>query len=124
LTADILKERFIDKKISDLIEFEDFMEADYFIFIHTLCHESDLSNPREIWYPFSSIYLDKPPAYIIKAENKRFLDILAKSCSCENPDEFIKRLKISSDLIHRMWPHGFYFGPLTYYNIEKLGTWP
>jgi hypothetical protein len=124
VTADILKERFIDKRISDLIEFEEFMEADYFIFIHTLCHEADFSNPREIWYPFSSIYLDKPPGYIIKAESKRFLDILAKSCGCENPDEFIKRLKISSDLIHRMWPHGFYFGPLTYYNLEKLGTWP
>lgn len=124
VTADMLMERFSDTKISDLIKFEEFMEADYFIFIHTICHESDPLNSYNIWHPFSSILLDKVPGYIIKAESKRFLEILANTCGCINTDEFVKRLRISSDLIHKIWPRSIFYGPLAYYNFEKLGTWP
>jgi len=124
VTADILMARFTNTRISELIRFEEFMEADLFLFIHTVCHESDPLKAHNIWYPFSSIHMDRPPGYIIKAESKRFLEILSNSCGCANTNEFVNRLKISSDLIHRMWSRAFYFGPLTYYNFEKMGTWP
>ena len=126
ITADILKERFSDTRISELIEFQEFMDADYFIFIQTLCHTSDpiYAYGSEIWVPHSCIHLDKIPGYIIRAESKRFLEILANSSGCSKPDLFVDKLKISSDLVHKMWPYGFYHGPLAYYNFEKLGTWP
>lgn len=126
ITADILKERFSDTRISELIEFQGFMDADYFIFIQTLCHTTDPINAygSEIWFPHSCIYLDKIPGYIIRAESKRFLEILANSSGCAKPDLFVDKLKISSDLVHKMWPYGFYYGPLAHYNFEKLGTWP
>lgn len=124
ITADILKDRFSGTMISQLITFEEFIDADYFILIYTICHESDLSNPRDIWIPFSSIYLEKPPGYIRRAESKEFLEILSKTCGCTDLAEFIEKIRISSALIHKIWPHGFYHGPLAYYDFTKLGTWP
>ncbi len=126
ITADILKERFSDTRISELIEFQGFMEAEYFIFMQTICHLSDPLDAHwsEIWVPHSCIYLDKTPGYIIKAESKRFLETLANTSGCAKPSLFVDRLKISSNLIHMIWPHGFYYGPLENYDFEKLGTWP
>lgn len=102
------------------------METDYFIFIHSVCHAADPTNLRrnEIWVPHSCVYLNQPPGYIIKAESKRFLEILANSSGCIKPEIFVDKLKLSSEIIHKIWPNGFYYGPLAYYNFEKLGTWP
>ncbi len=126
ITADLFNERFSNSKLSELIEFQEFIESDYFIFIRTVCHASDPLNPRrkEIWSPYSSVYLTRPPSFIIKAESKRFLEILANSSGCSELDRFVDRLKKSSEIIHKIWQSGFYNGPLTYYDFEKLGTWP
>ena len=126
LTADILEQRFRNTRVSDLIEFEEYMEADYFIFLHSLCHMADTENyyHKELWFPFSSIHMNKNPRYIVKSESKRFLEILAKVSGCTESNAFIDRLRISSRFIHEMWPHTFYYGPLENYNFEKLGTWP
>jgi len=126
ITADLFKERFNNLKLAELIEFQEFMESDYFIFIRTLCHASDPLKPqrKEIWIPHSSVYLTRPPSYIIKAESKKFLEILTNSLGCSKLEMFVDRLKKSSKLIHNIWQSGFYSGPLIYYDFEKLGTWP
>lgn len=126
VTADFLMDRFSNSKLSELIEFQEFMEADYFIFIRAICHAEDLRNLRrkETWVPHSCIYLSQPPGYLLRAESKRFLETLANLSGCKEPDVFIEKLKMSSSLFRLFWPHGILHGPLAYFKFEKLGSWP
>lgn len=126
LTADLLEKRFDNSKLSELIEHKEFMEADYFIFIQTICHATDLKNLhwKEIWYPRSTVYLGQPPSYVVKSESRRFLEILAKSAGCKELDTFVEKLRLGSGLYHDYWQHNMLFGPLTYFKFEKLGSWP
>lgn len=126
VTADFLMDRFSNSKLSELIEFQEFMEADYFIFIRAICHADDLKNLRrkDTWVPHSCIYLSQPPSYLLRAESKRFLETLASLSGCKEPDIFIEKLKMSSSLFRLFWPHGILHGPLAYFKFEKLGSWP
>jgi hypothetical protein len=126
ITADFIKDRFSNSKLSGLIEFQEFMEADYFILIRSVCHMEDPRNTerKETWIPYSCVYLSQAPSYLLRAESKRFLEKLAKLSGCEKPDAFIERLRMSSYLFRLFWPRGMLFGPLAYFKFEKLGSWP
>lgn len=125
VTSDLLCERFTTTKLSELLEFNEFMEADYFLFIERVCKYEDLSERKigSLWTPKSSIFLDRPPSYIRKAESSRFLEILAKAAGFNEKSKFVERLKnntyIYRDLIGRRFIR---HGPLDFFDLNTLGS--
>jgi predicted CopG family antitoxin len=79
VVADLIKSRFSESKLSELIPFKEFVEADYFLFVRSVCNEKDTSNLYNTWYPQSCVYLNWVPKYIAMAESKTFLDKLSEA---------------------------------------------
>ncbi|MDD3427439.1 MAG: SIR2 family protein [Caldisericia bacterium] len=125
--ADLLKERFTNSDLSELISHRKFLEADYFIFIRSICNkqniESQFTYRPSLWCPRSCIYLNWPPSYIVKAESKKFLEILIKALGVESSENFVKSLKENNSIFVKCFRNWiFSHNPLEDYNLSKIGT--
>lgn len=120
--SDLYKERFTESELSKLLTHKEFLEADYFLFMRTVCHEDNLEYLRNVWCPRSCVWLEVPPGYIVKAESKRFLEKIVKAAGFSNSGEFIERFQKSHAAFGRYFRTGFIDDPLERYDLEKLGT--
>jgi len=127
VVADLLKERFTDGDLSRLISHNKFLEADYFLFMRSICYEKktedSLSYKPSIWCPRSCIYLNWVPSYIVKAESKKFLEILIKAVGIEKSEYFIENFKKNNSIFEKCFSNWiFSHNPLEDYDFNKIGT--
>jgi hypothetical protein len=124
--ADIIRDRFTNSELAELIDHKEFMEADYFLFMRTTCHKKDDSEHyRDIWAPRSCIFIEKPPVYILKSESKRFLMQIARATGFENEEEFIGQFKKRHSIFGLFFRKAiFKDNPIDSYDLNKLGTRP
>jgi len=124
ITADFIKARFSESKLSELITFKEFVEADYFLFVRSVCHEEDLNSPYNTWFPQSCVYLEWVPRYIVMAESITFLGKLSKTSGFEGSEEFKKRLTDRHGIIIKyLSPFSIPFADyLRNYDFGKLGS--
>jgi hypothetical protein len=125
--ADLLKKRFTDDDLSRLISHNKFLEADYFLFMRSICGgektEDPLLNRPSLWCPRSCIYLNLAPSYIVKAESKKFLEILIKAVGIEKSEDFIENFKKNNSIFKKCFSNWiFSHNPLEYYDFNKIGT--
>lgn len=120
--ADLIKERFVQSELSELITQKEFLEADYFLFMRTVCHIDNLKYLRDLWYPYSCVHLNKPPRYIVKAESKRFLENLVKATSFDRSEEFIEKLISNHSVFEQIFRFNIIDPLEAYYDLAKIGT--
>jgi hypothetical protein len=120
--GDLFKERFTQSELSQLVTHKDFLEADYFLFMRTVCHEDNLESLWNVWCPRSCVWLDGPPSYIVKAESKRFLEKIAKATGFEKSEEFVENFKRSHSVFTRYFSRGWKGDPLEHFDLNKIGT--
>lgn len=120
--ADFLKERLTKYKLSQLIEHSQFMEADYFLFMRTVCHQENLESLYGVWCPRSCVYLNSAPSYIMKSESKRFLEKVVKATGFEKSEEFVEKFKKSHSVFTRYFSRGWKDDPLEFFDVNKMGT--
>ena len=116
--ADMLRERFIQGELSQLVTHKEFLEADYFLFMRTVCHAEVL---RDVWAPRSCVWLDRPPNYIGKIESKRFLERIVGAAGFEISVEFIEKFKANHSSFSSFFSAGDIDDPLSYYDFGKIG---
>lgn len=121
IMADTIKERFTKSELSRLISHKDFIEADYFLFMRTVCHTEDDKYLFGVWNPRSCVYLSRPPSYIIKAISSRFLDGLTKAAGFNDNREFVEKFKNNHVLCQRFFSDLFR-DPLEQFDLDKIGT--
>jgi len=124
--ADLLKERFSNDDFSHLISHNKFLEADYFLFIRSICGEKKTEDPLlykpSLWRPRSCIYLKWVPSYVVKAENKIFLEILIKAVGIEKSEDFIENFKKNNSIFEKCFSNWiFSHNPLEDYDFNKIG---
>lgn len=120
--GDLLKERFTQSELSQLVTHKEFLEADYFLFVRTVCHEDNLEYLRNVWCPRSCVWLDRPPSYIVKAESKRFLEKIVKATGFEKSEEFVENFKRSHSVFTRYFRSGWKDDPLEDFDFNRIGT--
>ncbi|MFZ7132626.1 MAG: SIR2 family protein [Eubacteriales bacterium] len=124
--SDLLKERFDNSDLSELIPHNKFMEADYFLFMRSICNKKnleDVSYRPSIWCPRSCVYLKWAPSYIVKAESEKYLKILIKAVGLEKSIEFIEKLKKNNSEFDNCFRNRMFSdNPLEYYDLNKIGT--
>lgn len=113
LMADMIKERFTETDLSKLVTHKQFMEADYFLFIRTLCN-------NEQWVPRASILLDKTPSYLLKAQNKLFLEKLINAAGFESKESFMQCLKRANIEFEKIYSYEVE-SPLEFFDLGRLG---
>ena len=69
----IIKQRF-EGELSEYFRFGEIMEADYFLFMRTACHEEDPKSPTHVWWPRTCSFMDFAPSFVKKAESQAFLN--------------------------------------------------
>jgi len=125
IVGDLLKERFSNCDLSQLIPHNKFLEADYFLFMRSLCNEEnteDLLYSHSLWYPKSCICLNWVPSYIVRAESKIFLEILIKAVGIEKSEDFIEKFKKNNSKFGKCFSNWiFLHNPLEDYDFNKLG---
>lgn len=120
--ADMIKERFTNTELSELMSHKEFLEADYFLFMRTVCHEEDTKYLYNVWCPRASIWLDHPPSYVVKAESVRFLQRILPATGFVTWEEFVEKLKLKHGSFEKYFSSGWKDSPLQYFDLNKLGT--
>jgi hypothetical protein len=126
IMADLLKERFTNSDLSQLISHNKFLEADYFLFVRSICSgrdTEDLLYGHTLWLPRSCIYLSWPPSYVVKAESKNFLKKLVKAMGLEKCEDFIENFKKNNSIFKKCFRSSlFIFNPIEDQDLNKIGT--
>ena len=126
--ADLLKERFTNGNLSQLISHNKFLEADYFLFMRSICDREKTEDPLiyrpSIWRPRSCVYLKWLPSYIVKAESKKYLGKLIKAVRPEKREDFIEEFKNNNYRYEECFKNSLdiMYNPIEDYNLNKIGT--
>lgn len=119
IMADLIYERFTQTELSKIISHKQFMEADYFLFMRSICQTEDY---RTKWAPRSCVYIDKVPSYLNMAQSQTFLEKLSKTVGYEDYNEFIQILESKHTEFDKYFSHGFISSPLDFFDFERLGS--
>jgi hypothetical protein len=122
VTAEMTKECFTTGRLGKIIDFREFYEADYLLYLYTVLHDTN-EYLWNTWVPWSALYSTYVPAFIARAESKRFLDVLRTVCGFANTDEFKKRLSERLNQFDRFFrERNAYFFSGFHFNGEKFGS--
>ncbi len=124
LSADLLKERFSDGKLSKLLSFRDIIDGDFFLFqyaVYNLHHAE--SYYRDSWNPKTCIYLGhEAPRYLKKAESKEFYLKVCDALCLNTPQAFVDGLPQCRDEYARYYRRCSVGNPLDFVDSERLGS--
>jgi hypothetical protein len=113
LHADILHERHTTGGLASILPFDDFVAADYFLF---------LAGEMWGWRPWSALYLKRAPMFLLNAERGQVAKQLMKIFGASTLDELKKGIGDHTAHLRELFSNGMWFSPLTKQNIEGIGT--
>lgn len=119
--ADILHTRHDSGGLAAILPFQEFADADYFLFLFGELQSEDES-PRMDWRPWSALYLKRTPLFIIKAQSKSEAMNLVTAFHLPSMDEFKKRLKDRAPQLGRLFGRGWWDNPLSSDDIDRIGS--
>lgn len=122
IMGDIIKERFTNSELSQLLSHKELLEAGYFLFMRTVCHIDDAQHLYGVWCPRACVWLERAPSYIIKAESKRFLATMLPATGFSDEASFKENLINKHGAFTRYFSSGWKDDPLEFQDLEKLGT--
>lgn len=120
--ADILNNRHSSQeKITTAIPMQSFMDADYFLFLTSLCRSSSL----EIWVPWSHVYMNDVPRYLVESSSAKYAAQLLPAIGVENITKFREYSDAASrrisQLISTTFPNAT---PLSTFDSSTIGSKP
>jgi len=123
VVADLLKQRFVNRPDMP-VNHSEFMSADYFLFLRTVCSPDDLPPPR-VWRPHSCLYLRAAPQFVRKCESRAYLETFTKAVGVDDARTLVQRLHERHQLFAPCFPpEGFADSPLEGYDLARLGSIP
>jgi hypothetical protein len=103
--ADILHERHAEGgALSEVIPEQEFMEADYFLFLRAVVSPSDRPD-YPAWAPWSCLYLRRTPSYLLDAVRSSIAEPLAKVFGLGGVNAFRMRLADRARLVRQIVPN-------------------
>lgn len=119
ITADLIKER------SDLpsLSFDELMQADFILALKSVL---DKDGGFDYWFPRTLVYKgwhsSEPFPIFIKAESKRFFEVIAKLFNINNRDELVIKFNKANEVYNlKNWRFDYSSIPFEkFMNLEKL----
>lgn len=122
LHADILNERHDLGGLSSIMPINEFIAADFFLFLYgELVPEKNADGIFD-WRPCTWIYMKQVPMFIKNAENIKNAEQMANVFDIENVTEFKKRLLERYKFITKLFRNGFPRLHINDSDIERIGT--
>lgn len=123
LQADILDERHTTGGLAAVLPMEEFVAADYFLFLMAELSPEHFSHSfRFDRRPWSTIYLRGTPMFLRNAERKQVANQLMKLFKIDNTDEFKKRFTERALRLQELFHNTIWDEPIRHEDIEKFGT--
>ena len=121
IQADLLKERFTQGPLSNLLSHNDFLEADYFLFTRSVCLSESPDFLFDVWAPRACLYLRRAPRFIRKAESHNYLMSILPALGFDDPDTFISTFKNTHHFFSKFFNHPAIHSPV-YREIQSLAS--
>ncbi len=127
LHADVLKDRYSQPPLSELISFEQFVETDFFLrVLDAALHPK--ATGADAWRPWSSIFGGgRTPGFIQELASKRKADALIRALSIDDATTLRNLLLEQNKFVARMWSSsgGFLHDEiLTYWDPDSMCALP
>lgn len=122
LSTDLLKIRFTDGKLSELLNFKEIYDSDYFLFQYAAYNYTEPDGRyRSMWFPKSIIYYSYgTPSYLIKAESRAFSPRLAKALGVTDA-QLKDGISTCRQLLNN-WDSFPFENPLYDYDASRMGS--
>lgn len=121
LHADLLNERHSKGGLTEIMPMEDFIAADYFLFLLGELTPDETPGSFFAWYPWSTLYLAQVPLFLRNAEYKRAAEQLIKLFRIDSVEEFRNRLKERTPRLTLMFSGGIWRGPSVAKDADRIG---
>lgn len=122
LHADILKERHTAGGLAAIMPMEEFVSADYFLFLFGELPPDEAPEPFFSWRAWSALYLKHAPALLRDAEHKQIVQRLLKIFHIQTVEELRKRLVERAPRLKLLFNHGLWIDPMRGETFDKIGT--
>lgn len=99
--ADILNERHTQGELANIIPMQQFMDADCFLFLR-----SELAPETNQWIPWSKVYMEKVPRYLLEASRAKYAEKLLRPLGIKDINTFRIRLPDASINLEKMFSNG------------------
>lgn len=122
LHADLLNGLHRDTNIGGYLSAEEFIEADYFLFLRSVIQGETAS--RLEWRPWSALYLDRPPQFLLKAVRNKYAEKLLRPLRLSTVELLRERLAERSALLGGVFASRDpdYENPLRDFDAASVGS--
>ncbi|HLZ57093.1 MAG TPA: hypothetical protein VKR06_09115 [Ktedonosporobacter sp.] len=121
--GNILYNRHVAGELATGVPVEQFIEADYFLFLRDLLKPE--TKPKQMkWRAWTTISMEKPARYLSKAVRSDFAEQLARSLGVPDALTLRSRLAERQNTLTNMWTYGssaIWFDPLERFDIDSIG---
>lgn len=115
LPGDLVKSHHTTGAVATVVSFEDFIEADYFLFVRSCADDAG-------WTPWSYPFLEHVPAFIRAAERKNTAEQLAKAVNANGIPELRKQIVGGWSHLREVFSSGFLRTLMRESDIDRIGT--
>jgi hypothetical protein len=122
LQADILKDRHTIGGLATILPMEEFVAADYFLFLMGELSAGDGPHFSFDWRPWSAIYLHGTPLFLRNAERKQIAKELMKLFKVDTAEKFRQRFAERAYRLRELFQNTFWDEPVRDEDIQKFGT--
>jgi len=124
LQGNLLYERHLEGDLVKFVSAEQFMEADYFLFLRSLLNPTTLPKWIE-WRAWSTVPMEKPARFLQASIRREFAQQLIRSLGLPDIPTLQSRLTERQNALTHMWTYGFnspWFDPLERFDISAIGS--
>lgn len=124
LQGNILYDWHATGELANVVPAEQFMEADYFLFLRDLLKPATASQWLD-WRAWSTVLMGKPASFLYKAVRGEVAEQLARALGLPDVPTLRSRLTERRDALTSMWTYGFnspWFDPLERFDIDSIGS--
>jgi len=122
--AGILKNRHTEGGLARVVPMQQFIDADYFLFLRTIL-EPEKASLTHAWVPLSTLFMQgRTPSYLVEAERKNKAEKLLRPLGVENIQVFRARLTERGPALPKLFgdPFTFDFDPLEFFDPKTIGS--
>lgn len=120
LHADLLNERHTEGVIAELVPMQQFMDADYFLFLRTQITMTNQS--FDGWIPWSTLYLEQPPKYLIEASRAKYAQQLLHPLGAKNIVNLRAQVADSISTLRQIFSSSPFLSLLGNFDPQTIGS--
>lgn len=119
--GDILNERHTKGELAGILPFEEFADADFFLYLRGLLPEDEFTGHFS-WRPWSAVWLRGIPRFLLRAQSEAQAENVSRALSLSSVAELRNRLPQRGHQLRVLYQEGWWEYPIRQADIEKIGS--